>query len=70
MIKEVQMFTVICDECGKDANEGSEYSCWSDKSWAEESAMESCWKKDGEKHYCDNCWYYDDYDNLIFKTKP
>ena len=29
MIKEIIMFTVCCDNCGKDSNEGSEYSCWS-----------------------------------------
>jgi len=27
MIKEVTMYTVICDGCGKDVNEGQEYSC-------------------------------------------
>jgi hypothetical protein len=28
MIKEVKMFTMVCDSCGKDVNEDTEYSCW------------------------------------------
>lgn len=70
MIKEVQMFTVICDNCGIDVNEGAEYSCWSDKTYAEDSAMESDWIKEGDKHYCFDCFSYDDDDNLILKTIP
>lgn len=35
------MYTVICDNCGKDSNEGSEYSAWSDPDQAETMA-DSC----------------------------
>lgn len=69
MIKEVTMYTVVCDNCGKDANEGSEFSCWNDKEWAQEEAMECDWIKEGDKHYCPDCYEYDDNDNLIIKSK-
>jgi len=69
MITEVKMFTVVCDNCGVDSNKGSEYSCWDDKGYAEDSAMESGWHKEGDKHYCTNCFSYDDDDNLVIKKK-
>jgi len=65
MIKTVQMFTVICDNCGTDIGEDAEYSCWNDESFANENAMESGWHKEGDKHYCSNCWSYDDNDNIL-----
>lgn len=68
MIQEVKMFTVICDNCKKDANESSEYSCWGEANIAEEMAMNSDWTKEEDKHYCRNCVSYDDNDNLILKT--
>ena len=39
MIKEVIMYTVICDGCGKDSNYDSEYSAWSDKGYAVDCAV-------------------------------
>lgn len=41
MIKEVKMFTVICDNCGVDVNKGQEYTCWNDEAYAEDIAIES-----------------------------
>lgn len=67
MIKEVKMYTVICDNCGKDSNEGTEYSCWVDESQAEEVATNSDWLKEEDKHYCPDCYFYDDGDNLILR---
>lgn len=61
------MYTVVCDNCGKDSNEDSEYSCYSDKDHAEENAIESDWIQEEDKHYCDECFSYDDDDNLIIK---
>ena len=65
MIQEVKMYTVICDNCGKDNNEDTDYSCWNDESIAEEIAMESNYLKDDDKHYCPDCYSYDDNDELI-----
>lgn len=59
------MYTVVCDNCGVDVNEGQEYSCWNDKGYAQEIAMESEWIKEGGEHYCPKCYTYDDEDNLI-----
>jgi hypothetical protein len=68
MIKEVTMFTVICDNCGKDANDGAEYSCWNDKSFAEDIAVEFGYLKNDNKHYCQDCFSYDEDDKLVIKS--
>lgn len=68
MIEEVKMYTVICDNCGVDSNEDSEYSCWNDKDTAWDTASEQDWIKENGKHYFTNCYSYDDNDNLIIKA--
>ena len=65
MIKELTMYTVVCDNCGADSNEGGEYSCWTEKSVAEDMAMDSDWIKEGSNHYCPDCYTYDDNDKLV-----
>lgn len=65
MIKKVEMFTVVCDNCGTDVNKGQEYSCWNDETYAEEIAMESDWHRDNDKHYCTHCFSFDENDNII-----
>lgn len=71
MIKEVKMYTVICDNCGKDALEGDEYSCWSEPFAASEIADEKGWHIDNTENlaYCPDCWEYDDDDNLVINKK-
>lgn len=69
MIKTVNMFTVVCDNCNEDAFKDDEFSCWSDKDFAEDMAVEIGYIKDGDKHYCPTCVYYDDEDNLIIKKR-
>ena len=65
MLKEVKMYTVVCDNCGKDVNKDAEYSALNDKRHAEEVAMESDWIKENDKNYCPDCFTYDDDDNLL-----
>jgi hypothetical protein len=65
MIKEVTMFTVVCDNCGKDCNDGQEYSCLNDKTYALDVAMESNWEKVDDSHYCPLCYSYDDDDEIV-----
>lgn len=65
MIKKVEMFTVICDNCKVDIGINQDYSCWGDKLYAEDNAMNSDWLKIDEKHYCEDCYSYDNEDNLI-----
>jgi hypothetical protein len=67
MIQEVTMFTIICDGCGKDVCDGTEYSAWNDTSYVVDSAIEENWHVEDGKHYCPDCFEYDDDDNLIIK---
>lgn len=56
-LKEVAMYTVVCDGCGKDAGEGAEIVAWSDRDGALETADYSDWsvhRADG-RHLCDEC---------------
>jgi hypothetical protein len=64
-IKKLEMYTVICDSCKKSADEDSQFSCWNDKSYAEDVASDADFRKNGNNHYCANCAYYDDDDNLV-----
>ena len=59
------MYTVICDNCGKDVCEGEDYSAWNDQDYVESIAAECGWKIEDDKHYCDECHSYDDEDNLV-----
>ena len=68
MLKEVKMYTVVCDNCAKDVNKDAEYSAWNDKRYAEEVAMEADWIKENDKHYCPDCFTHDDDDNLLIKS--
>lgn len=73
MLTKVEMFTIVCDNCGEDIGASQEYSCWNDDSYAQENAMEAGWVKDGDKHYCTDCARFDDEDNLVInkeRTKP
>lgn len=65
MIKELTMYTVVCDNCAIDCNEGEEYSGWSEEWYAEEIADNCGWLKQDDCHYCEPCWNYDDDDNII-----
>ncbi len=69
MIKEVIMYTVVCDNCGKDHNKNEEIAAWNDKNYAQECAMNSNWLKEEDKHYCTDCYSYGDNDELIIKTE-
>ena len=65
MIKSVEMYTVICDGCGKDSNENNHFSVWSCEMYAQDIAMEEGWVFENDEHYCTDCFEYDDDDNLI-----
>lgn len=67
MIKEVKMYTVVCDNCGEDIGSTEEYSCWNDEGYALDNAIESDWIEEEGNHYCPDCVQYDDNDKLILK---
>jgi len=69
MIKEVKMFTVICDNCGRDSGDDCDYSCWNDESTALDNAKIDDWIEHEGKNYCPHCYYIDDEDEIIIKTK-
>lgn len=65
-VKKVEMYTVVCDNCGVSADEGTEFSCWNDENYATDVAMESGFIRENESHYCQDCYSYgDDDDELI-----
>lgn len=61
------MYTVICDGCGKDVCDDTEYSGWSEEYYVEDIASEADWIEQDSKHYCPDCFEHDDDDNLIIK---
>ena len=65
MLQKVEMYSIICDNCKEIC--GDEIVAWADKSHMETVAMESDWLKEGDKHYCPDCYSYDDDDNLVLK---
>jgi hypothetical protein len=67
MIQEVKMFTVICDNCKKDICEDEDYSAWNESLFVEQIADEIGWKKVEGKHYCTDCYTFDNEGNLILK---
>lgn len=73
MLVEVKMFTINCDNCGCSLSESSEYSCWNDENSVEEIRQEEGWEKIDNKHYCTECFRYDEDYNVeilqILKNK-
>jgi hypothetical protein len=63
------MFTIICDGCGKDVNDDTDYSAWNDESYVDDIRQEADWEKVDDKHYCTDCYEYDDDDEIIIKSK-
>lgn len=71
MIKEVKMYSVVCDRCGKSfIDEFNGIAAWLDEGTAKEQAMESEWAEIGDKHYCPDCYEFDDeLDEYVPKKK-
>ena len=60
MIKEFKCYTLLCDNCGADLNEDSDYSGYNDEDYNYEVADQEDWiEKDGE-WFCSNCCTFDD----------
>lgn len=74
MIKEIPMYTVICDRCGADHGDGGEYAGWGDADYALECAEGDDWyESDDNKHFCPDCYFWDDNDDetpTIKTAKP
>ena len=64
------MYSVICDRCGKTYGVDDGIDCWVDECTAKEQAMESEWAEIGDKHYCPDCYEFDEkLDEYVPKTK-
>lgn len=59
MIKPVTMYSVVCDRCGKQFV-ADDFAAWTDICTAREQAMESEWAEIGDKHFCPDCYEFDD----------
>ena len=61
MIKPVTMYSIVCDRCGKTfIDEFNGIVAWLDEGTAKEQAMESEWIEIADKHYCPDCYEFDD----------
>ena len=60
MIKPVTMYSVICDRCGKIYDRDDSIIAWSDEGTAKEQALESEWVEIEDKHYCPDCYEFND----------
>ena len=71
MIKEVKMYSVVCDRCGKPfVDEFNGIVAWLDECTAKEQAMESEWVEIGDKHYCSDWKEFDEkLDEYVPKKK-
>ena len=69
MFKEIPVFTVICDRCGKDSAENESYAGCNEKNYAEDLAFHKQWISLNKKHYCPDCyeWGFNDEKVLIIK---
>lgn len=68
MEKQFDCYTFICDNCGNDAFEDDDHICWIGQEIAWDMAREAGWIKHQNKHYCENCWQYDESDTIEIKS--
>ena len=67
---EEKLQTVQCDNC-KDTyqDDDSGYAFWMNPNDAWECANDDGWTEEDDKHYCSNCFEYNDDDELIINEK-
>lgn len=64
MTRNKEFYNIECDHCGAMLDE----ECW----WESQEILENMldeysWRKLGDRHYCDDCWEYDENDNIVTK---
>lgn len=61
MIRKVDMYQCVCDGCGKAyEDEDRGFCAWVDESYATDAAYEDDWTEIDGKHYCPDCYEYDE----------
>lgn len=69
MIKHTCMYSIVCDICRKRLESKDGVYATEDRDIIVEYALESNWITIGSKHYCPDCYVYDENtDNNIPKT--
>lgn len=64
MIVKEYFYNVKCECCNALVDE----DLWDgDEDGAKEKLYDSDWKTLGGKHYCPDCWHYDENDNIVTK---
>ena len=68
MKQKVETFKIVCDCCGQVFQDGDDFVCFiddQDGTLIEGEALESEWHKTANgKHYCSDCWQWDNDDNI------
>ena len=64
MIKEIPMYTAVCDNCKVDVNEGADIAAWDNKSFVVECTQNAGWYQDEDKHYCEDCYTINEDDTV------
>lgn len=65
MIKEVTMYVVVCDSCGKECKMDS-IVAWTERDHAVDLAVDSDWHVTEDKQHCPDCYRFDDNDEIVF----
>lgn len=67
MTKEITMFTILCDRCGKDACSKTDYSCWDSPESVKECACDGWLHASDGKDYCESCleWNEDESELVV-----
>jgi hypothetical protein len=70
MIYPKTMYAAKCDNCGKEwVDEDNGYFAFTDESSITDNVNnDDEWHNEGDKHYCKDCYSFDDNDTLIIKT--
>lgn len=60
MIRQVKMYSMVCDRCGKTLIYDDAIAAWTDECSAREVALDCEWMNIDGKDYCPNCYDYDE----------
>ncbi len=61
----IETYTIVCDNCKKISTDQFDICGWNDKDYALECAKDDNWIECEDKHYCPDCYHFDDEDNVV-----
>ena len=67
---KVESYKIVCDCCGETFHDGNDFVCFSDDpdgGLIRDEALTANWREIDGKHYCPDCWRWDDDDNIQCK---